>query len=575
MASLDKLTPQQVYTALKSGQTPDGEKLSASDINFLNSLFTKELSDKKIDPNASFFEFDSFGDFGDSFKSSSKSSSDIKMVSSTSTESNKVGDAIYTKTTTTTLVDSSDDFYASDESVKQKAHDLAEASKSQKTAESEKAQNGGFYKDATKIVAGAKAPEITEDLVYPDLKGYNDGYNPTDPENSKNCDIGVVRNYLTNSSDPEVAALAQKAQSGDVAATRELTVRIASWQKPQIENAQKIEQMIADGKSYDDAHKAGVADNYGFPIMPGDQSIVVPSKYLSVKDKTVVDEGKKSIPEPPPQPRPDNGHETMPVKMSFSKAYQPTGTTTLYYNPSPEQEQYVKPDGTPDKEAFEKAQKTKAWVEMLSVKDDVDYYTEDSSKTGAATRQGNLGAEYHARTFIVDGNSLKTLADKNGQVSVSALKEAQAQGKFTNLKIPETLADTDTFDIGECSEAAGKASIVLGSETTDGNHKTGWSEDSSKWPLTREQVQSKVDSATIQDAPWSGRVGTSMGWKYVGTSSQHTPESRPDLTIKSFYNLTGTKPTVEYLAKEYRADLGKEPTQEQMDNWQKIIDSLK
>lgn len=248
-----------------------------------------------------------------------------------------VGDS-FSKTTKDgiTTVQSSAAFYASDAVVATKAKALAEQYK-KNTATTEKALDN-FYEGARKIVAGARPPEVMECIV-PKAKKYDNKIDAR--ENKDACDLNVTMEYLLNSSDPEIKALAKAANPtkksdltpDEVKARYELITRISSWQPGQIENAKNAEAAIAraeeQGKSHEDAVKSQIGitlDDHGFPIVPEGQPIIVPAKYATKEDKII----KESEPKPefisvkkPNEPVPnlfENGHaEEMRLGTSFGR----------------------------------------------------------------------------------------------------------------------------------------------------------------------------------------------------------------------------------------------------------------
>lgn len=406
-----------------------------------------------------------------------------------------------TTVSTITTTESSEVFYASDAEVAKKAADLAAKSKNQKTAESEKAKNGGFYADATEIVANAVPPEVNEAIVYPDPKGYQDDHNPTDPENSKNCDIGVVKKYLKDSSDPEIKDLAIRAEQGDLEATRTLTTRIASWQKPQVENAKKIQDIISKGGSYDDAIKAGVADEYGFPIMPGDKPIVVPAKFASTIDKDIIDPLPiKSKPDKDTPSLPEPGDETMRVQAKNGKG------EAIFYNPN----------ATTDQD-----KKIKGFVEALSTEKTVTLINE----SGYDVKDGDKTPSYKFREMNLSQEEMKAFDDdKDSQFTA---KEARAHG----LNVPDEVSDDTALDLKEYRSPYYQESISA-RELFDGK--------SDPYRLTASSdVEKKAANGLLKLDPdaivGSGSIHTNFistdtklnttDWLYLGTGKKEKPKT--------------------------------------------------
>lgn len=261
-----------------------------------------------------------------------------------------IGDS-FSKTTKDgkTTVQSSDAFYTSDAIVAKKAKELAELYK-KNTATSEKALDN-FYDGARRIVADSKSPEVMECIV-PSAKKYDNKIDAR--ENKDASDLNITMEYLIESNDPEIKALAKAANPmkktgltpDEVKARYELITRISSWQPGQIENAQKAQKAIAkaesQGMSHEDAVKSQMGitlDDHGFPIVPEGQPIIVPAKYATKEDKTVIENEAKPVTitlKKSTEPTPDFFEDGYAEEMRLGTSFGRKGAVVLV--PAPDRE---------------------------------------------------------------------------------------------------------------------------------------------------------------------------------------------------------------------------------------------
>lgn len=322
MSILNSLTTAQLRQAVNTGVNPaTGKPLSKSDFEEISFILNGN-KDFKIPAQTP-------GDSSSIFSNQQNNDDNGLKVQPAPNDSTKKPP---------TIVESSPEFRASDANVATSVEISAEVHKTANAEEEKKINN--FYDKARTIISEAVPPDIN-DCIVPNVQKYAAGIDAKD--NKDACNLYVIMNYLTDSTDPEIKALARLAnptkKSGltqdELKARYELIGRIASWQSGQIDNSKKAEELIskaeAAGSSHEEAVKqaidAKLLDVYGFPILPEGKPIVIPKKYAIKEDvpppitptpTPPTPTPPIPVPDPPQPPQPDPDPNPTPPQIPGS-----------------------------------------------------------------------------------------------------------------------------------------------------------------------------------------------------------------------------------------------------------------